>query len=158
LEAREYPDKGGYGLFALEAVAQDEVLVAWSGPVLTLAEVRALSRAEQGHTMQIDDELYLGPASMVEPADYVNHSCDPNAGIRGQVVLVALRAIAPGEEVCFDYAMADGSPFDEFECGCETAKCRGRVTGNDWQLPELWARYDGYFSAYLQRRIAKMRA
>ena len=158
LQAREHLGKGGYGLFAQETLARDEVLVAWGGPVLTFAEVQALSREAQGHTMQIDEDLYIGAVSMDEPSDYVNHSCDPNAGIRGQVVLVALREIAPGEEVCFDYAMADGSPFDEFECGCGTEHCRGRVTGGDWQRPELWERYEGYFSSYLQRRIAKMRA
>ena len=27
------------------------------------------------------------------------------------------------------------------------------VTGQDWQLPELQARYFGFFSWYLQRRI-----
>ena len=158
LVAREHPDKGGFGLFARAALARDEVLVAWGGPVLTLAEVLGLSREEQGHTMQIDEELYIGAVSMDEPADYVNHSCDPNAGIHGQIVLVAMRAIAPGEEICFDYAMADGSAFDEFECSCGAPHCRGHVTGNDWQLPELWARYDGYFSAYLQKRIEKLRA
>ena len=157
LEVREHLDKGGFGLFARVAIARDEVLVAWGGPVLTLAEVRALSREAQGHTMQIDEDLYIGAIRMDEPADYVNHSCDPNAGIRGQVVLVALRDIAPGEEVCFDYAMADGSAFDEFACSCGAPHCRGKVTGNDWQLPDLWARYEGYFSAYLQRRIEALR-
>jgi len=158
LQVREHQDKGGFGLFARSAIARDEVLVAWGGPVLTLAEVQALPREEQGHTMQIDEDLYIGAVSMDEPADYVNHSCDPNAGIHGQIVLVAMRAIAPGEEICFDYAMADGSAFDEFECSCGAPHCRGHVTGNDWQLPELWARYDGYFSAYLQKRIEKLRA
>ncbi len=158
LVARENPDKGGFGLFARVALARDEVLVAWGGPVLTLAEVLGLSREEQGHTMQIDEDLYIGAVSMDEPADYVNHSCDPNAGIHGQIVLVAMRAIAPGEEICFDYAMADGSAFDEFECSCGAPHCRGHVSGDDWKLPELWARYDGYFSAYLQKRIEKLRA
>jgi hypothetical protein len=157
LVVREHLDKGGFGLFAVSAIARDEVLVAWGGPVLTLAEVAVLSREAQGHTMQIDEDLYISAVSMDEPADYVNHSCDPNAGIHGQIVLVALRDIVPGEEICFDYAMADGSAFDEFECSCGAPHCRGRVTGNDWQLPELWERYDGYFSDYLQRRIQKMR-
>lgn len=157
LEVRAHPDKGGFGVFARAALARDEVLVAWGGPVLTPAEVQALSREEQGHTMQIEEDLYISAVSMDEPADYVNHSCDPNAGLRGQIVLVAMRNIAPDEEICFDYAMADGSAFDEFECSCGAPHCRGKVTGNDWQIPELWMRYAGYFSTYLQRRIEKLR-
>lgn len=60
------------------------------------------------------------------------------------------------EEVCFDYAMSDGSPYDEFDCTCGAADCRRRVTGNDWCRPELQQRYAGYFSPYLQRRIEQL--
>ena len=48
--------------------------------------------------------------------------------------------------------------YDEFACGCGAARCRGRVSGDDWRLPELRERYAGYFSAYLQRRIDAERA
>jgi hypothetical protein len=53
--------------------------------------------------------------------------------------------------------MCDSTPYDEFNCGCGTALCRGQVTGNDWQLPELQARYEGFFSPYLQRRIDRLK-
>ena len=66
----------------------------------------------------------------------------------GQIGVVALRDLAAGDEICIDYAMCDGSPYDEFECGCGTPTCRGRITGDDWRRPELQARYAGYFSPY----------
>jgi hypothetical protein len=88
-----------------------------------------------------------------EDADRVNHSCNPNAGIRGQVGLVAMRAIAPDEEICFDYAMSEANDIDDFDCRCGAPNCRGRVTIYDWQIPELQARYQGYFSEYIQRLI-----
>lgn len=156
LEVRAAPEKGGFAVYAREAVAKDEMLVGWGGHVVTLDEVLALPPDERGHTIQVDDLLYLAPIGMEEPADYVNHSCNPNAGIRGQIILVAMRPIAAGEEITFDYAMSDSSSFDEFECACGAPTCRGRVSGNDWQRPELWERYDGYFSAYLQRKIKSM--
>lgn len=68
-----------------------------------------------------------------------------------------MRPIGPGEEVTIDYAMCDGSPYDEFACACGSARCRGRVTGNDWRDPALWERYAGHFSPYLQRRIAALK-
>jgi hypothetical protein len=68
-----------------------------------------------------------------------------------------MRDIGPGEEITFDYAMSDGSGYDEFACACGAATCRGRVTGEDWRLPALWRRYEGYFSPYLQRRIDTLR-
>jgi hypothetical protein len=94
---------------------------------------------------------------MDEPADFINHSCDPNCGLQGQIILVAMTDIQPGEEVTFDYAMTDSSPFDEFDCSCASPRCRGKVTRDDWKLPDLWQRYEGYFSTYLGNRINKFR-
>ena len=53
--------------------------------------------------------------------------------------------------------MCDGTPYDEFECACGTSLCRGRVTGEDWRNPELWERYAGHFSPYLERRIKALK-
>ena len=157
LEVRAAPQKGGFAVFARETLAKDELLCVWTGSIATYEQMAALSDAEKSHTIQVDEGIYLIPRALDEPSDYVNHSCAPNAGIRGQISLVAMRAIAAGEEITFDYAMADSTPYDEFPCACGAPTCRGRVSGSDWRLPELWARYDGYFSAYLQARIKKMR-
>ena len=64
-----------------------------------------------------------------------------------------MRDISSGEEITYDYAMSDGSPYDEFTCSCGSPHCRGHVSGDDWRRSELWRRYAGYFSPYLQRRI-----
>jgi uncharacterized protein len=68
-----------------------------------------------------------------------------------------MRPIALGEEVCFDYATSDSTPYDEFLCGCQEPGCRGKVTAQDWRLPELIERYQRYFSPYLQIRIQHLR-
>ena len=75
-----------------------------------------------------------------------------------QIALAACRDIRAGEEVCMDYAMVDGLAYDEFDCDCGAATCRGRVTGEDWRRPELWARYGRGFSPYLLRRIERLAA
>ena len=67
--------------------------------------------------------------------------------------LTHMAASKEGEEITIDYAMCDGSAYDEFDCECGSAICRGRVSGNDWRNPTLWERYAGHFSPYLQRRI-----
>lgn len=97
-----------------------------------------------------------------EPADYTNHSCDPNAGFGGSpVTLVAMKEIAVGVEITFDYAMCECIEHltgnCDWECKCGTATCRGMFTGADWRRPELWERYGNYFSPYLLRKINYLR-
>jgi hypothetical protein len=155
LEARRLPEKGGYGVFACEPVRQGERLLVWGGDIISREQIALLPFPLQAYVVQVEEDAYLAPREYDEPetGDYINHSCDPNAGFDGQIVLIAMRDIQPDEEICIDYAMCDGSPYDEFACQCGAANCRGRITGNDWQLPELQNRYLGYFMPYLQRRI-----
>jgi uncharacterized protein len=87
---------------------------------------------------------------------HLNHSCEPNLGLQGQIVFVALRHIAADEELTFDYAMNDDEP-GEMQCFCGRPHCRGTITGSDWRKPEIQSKYIGYFSWFIQRRIDAMR-
>lgn len=147
----------GFGLYAVERIEAGELLVRWGGVVLGRSGFSGMRAALQSISLQIDDDRFLVPLHPCA-ADRVNHSCEPNAGMNGPFSLVAMRVILPGEEMCYDYAMSDGSDYDEFECGCGAPRCRGRVTGQDWRQPALWERYAGFFSPYLARRIARLRA
>lgn len=138
-------------------IPRETVLAVWGGTTFDAASFFQLPRERRQISVQIEDHIFLVPDTE-GPAEWINHSCDPNAGMLGQIVLVALRDIGVGEHICYDYAMSDGSPYDEFECSCGAPMCRKRVTGNDWQRAELWSRYDGHFSPYLQRRIQAMQA
>ncbi len=155
LEGRLIDNKGGRGVFAREKVRAKEVLVVWGGEVVTGDMLHDMSDDKHRLSIQIEEDLYLVTGEE-GPADWVNHSCDPNAGLVGQIALVALRDVRVGEEICFDYATSDGSRYDEFECHCGGKTCRHHVTGDDWKLPELQRRYAGHFSPYIQRRIDAM--
>lgn len=156
LEVRACLEKGGWGVFAKEKIKKDDLLCVWGGIAMSGEEARSQSTYRLTHGLQVEEDVYLIPIMDAEDADYFNHSCNPNAGLNGQITLVAMRDIEAGEEVCFDYAMSDSSDYDEFECHCGAPNCRKRITGNDWKLPELHERYKGYFIPYLQRRIAAL--
>ena len=152
-EGRAAPGRGE-GLFAREAIACGEPIVEWTGRALSLAQWQRVPQRIRENSVQIGDDAYLVPDVLVA-GDHVNHSCEPNAGLRGDRTIVAMRDIAAGEEITYDYAMSDGSPYDEFVCCCGAPACRGNVTGDDWRRPELQERYRGWFSPYLAARIRR---
>jgi uncharacterized protein len=150
-ESRIRPD-GERGAFALEPITRGDLIAVFGGDVHDWESLQRLSPATRSLSLQVADELFL---VSVKPGagDYLNHSCNPNAGLSGQICLVAMRDISAGEEICFDYATCDSLPYDEFSCSCGEPNCRGHVTGDDWKIKELQERYAGYFSPYLQKRI-----
>lgn len=94
-------------------------------------------------TKELADQLYenspttylfgLGNGKMVidghGTAMFINHSCDPNCETdeqEGRVWITALRTIAPGEELTYDYNLYDGDD-DEATCNCGAKSCRGTM-------------------------------
>ena len=155
-EANPAGDKG-WGSYVVEPIPAGTTVASFGGYCAPRGVLDGLPEDRRNRSIQIDDDLYLVSAEMPEPGDMVNHSCEPTCGLMGASILVAMRDLEPGDELTFDYATCDGSDYDEFSCQCGSDACRGTVTGRDWMLPELQARYDGWFSPYLARRIATAR-
>ncbi len=153
---RRVDDKGGHAVYAAQPIRKGDLLVVWSGKLVDEAALGDLPRSVRRYSLQVEEDQFLVSLTDCEPADYVNHACDPNAGLRGQIALVAMRDIEPGEEITYDYAMSDGSGYDEFECKCGSPLCRHWVGSQDWKIRELWVRYEGYFSPYIAARIAEL--
>ena len=145
----------GRGLFATAAITKGEVVVVKGGYILTRDQRDRIGEELGPSEIQITEDLFIGPTTLNERESgmmHLNHSCEPNLGLQGQIVLVAIRDIATGEELTIDYAMTDDEPY-EMECQCGSKTCRKLITGADWQKPELQKKYDGYFSWFIQRRI-----
>ena len=83
----------------------------------------------------------------------LNHSCEPTLGWRDDATLVAVRDIAAGEELTVDYATGVDDPDFVMMCHCETYRCRQVIEGTDWQIPQLQARYAGFWRPDVRRRI-----
>ncbi len=146
----------GRGLFADEDIRSGEVVAVKGGSIVTGDVLRGLQPQLGSAEIQIGDDLFICPMTEEEREGsmiFSNHSCDPNIGVRGQIVFVAMRAIAAGEELTHDWAMTDDDDAS-ITCHCGSRDCRGTVTGKDWQRRDLQERYRGYFSSYL---VEKMR-
>jgi len=64
---------------------------------------------------------------------YLNHSCDPNCEvdeIKGRVWIFAIRNIAAGEELVWDYNLYDDE--EPAPCYCGSPKCRGTMYSREW--------------------------
>ncbi len=81
-----------------------------------------------GRIMQIDVDWFLEGEGGIE--DFINHGCDPNLGFdHSGTSLVALRDIAPGEELLFHYSTCEDHAGWRQPCGCGSPLCRGVVVG-----------------------------
>lgn len=148
------------GVFAKSDIRKGERLAIFGGDVMLIDEIDDLPDKLQEYPMQIEERFVLGSRNAIDPenTDFFNHSCNSNSGFKGQIFLVAMRDIQKDEEVTFDYAMvlskSEGSNIVfEMQCQCGSPNCRGVVTEEDWKLPQLQAKYNGFFSQYLQEKI-----
>jgi hypothetical protein len=149
----------GRAVFCRSAIARGELVAVWGGVILALEQALELSPQDMTQCIQIEDSYVLWTARHRQTAaDWINHSCNPNCGISGQISVVAMRDIAPGEEICFDYAMSSSCLMDEFDCACNAVNCRGHVGADDWQRPDLQERYRGFFSSFLARKMPGLRS
>jgi len=150
----------GRGLFAAEPIATGETVAVKGGHIVGRKEIVELRRRLGPAEIQIAEDLFITPVDEEEREGsmiFSNHSCDPNIGVRGQVVFVAMRDIAAGEELTHDWAMTDYDE-DSMACRCGAASCRGTITGKDWRRAELQSRYAGYFSDYLAEKIRRLQS
>jgi len=153
LVARRSPSEG-FGVFATHPVPAGSTLCVWGGEIVPTARMLALSEGRRRFAVQVEEDLYLvTPLLGTGAADLINHSCDPTAVLWGSHSLVARHDLAVGDEVTYDYATSDANPHLGFLCRCGQARCRGRVSGDDWRDVELRSRYGDAFSPYILRRI-----
>jgi uncharacterized protein len=147
---------GGAGMFAKEEIQAGEKAVIFGG--VYTDENGAEQAQKQGKlVMQWDDDLWSVEERGDDPTYFVNHSCDPNLWMQDAFTLIARKDIQRGEEITADYALweADEGFVSQWACHCGSPRCRGKVTGKDWQLPELQQTYQQHFSPFINKRISQ---
>lgn len=150
----------GRGVFADQPFEPGELVAIWGGIVYTAEEVGLLAQVIphfNTHTLSVCEGYYLGSGNLYEfdDAELFNHSCEPNVGVRGQIVLVARRQIAAGEEMTFDYDTTEVSA-EPFNCLCGHRRCRGIIDGSGWRDPAFVERNHGFLSWYILDMLRRM--
>jgi SET domain-containing protein len=122
----------GYGVVAERAFSEGELIAEVDGIVWSDED-----DVDDTYSLWLGDGLYL---DMLDQTRWINHSCDPNAEILAEcdpawAHIVAVRPIAAGEELTYDYAF-DAEVAERCSCGAPT--CRGWIVDPD-ELPRLHA-------------------
>lgn len=126
--------KYGKGVFASENIGKGDVIHILSGERLDIKDV--VKRVLAGGEL-IDDPLQIGRRTYLDLDQLsrtFNHSCDPNAGVRGVSELFALREIGRGEEITYDYSLTITPTQWAMKCQCGSSKCR-QVIGDILSVP-----------------------
>lgn len=136
----------GLGVFALDDINKDEVIAMFDGDIY--------DEEFDGWTDEIlDHVIQFAPLKWRDSkgiARRLNHSCEPNCGIKDLFKIVAMRDIKKGEELTWDYEMTEKNEFGwRMKCRCCTESCR-KVIGNFKNMPlEVRKKYEGYISEWL---------
>ena len=130
----------GKGVFAVQDIAQGEVLVEYTGEVIGWQEAQDRhphDPLQPNHTFyfHVDEDRVIDANYGGNSARWINHSCDPNCFADeqdGRIFITALRNIKAGEELNYDYGLIIEERYTkklkaEYPCWCGSTNCRGTL-------------------------------
>lgn len=126
----------GKGIFTSKDIKKGSVICTFNGRKMTFIEAKALGRNES-YALQIGHDLYI---YLDAPEKFINHSCEPNCGLRG-LELIALADIKAGEQLFYDYSTTMLERSWTMVCHCGTKNCRKIITDFDLTPQATQAKY-----------------
>ena len=142
--------KRGFGraVYAKAPIRAGETVAVFDGPFLD-ENFTDWTDDLRNHAIQYAKNAWRDSIGI---ARYVNHSCEPNCGIKNYFSVVAMRDIAKGEQITWDYEMTEKSTWWRMHCRCGTPSCRGKI-GNYANMPRaVRAKYKGFISEWLTKK------
>lgn len=116
------------GVYTTTPYKKDTPIVEYTGPIVTRERADELYEGRPyTYLFGLDDGRIIDGHGV---AAFINHCCDPNCEtdeIEGKIWIIALRDIAAGEELTYDYCLFDGEEDDEAPCHCGAKGCRGTM-------------------------------
>jgi hypothetical protein len=124
----------GKGCFAARDIRQGEQFLQVDDSRVVDAAHPLLPGEDQRHC----DYLAQGKIVLLQvPERHINHCCQPNAiviTVGGERWNIALRDIAPGEEITHDYCInSEGDKL--WACNCGAPRCRKKIHSDFFHLP-----------------------
>lgn len=145
----------GAGLFALRSFAAGDAILAIDGR-MQAGPTRFSIQLDVDAHIEADAALPDAEMRTRHPWRFLNHACDPNAGIAGRT-LVALRNIEAGDQLTFDYTTTEADMAEPFDCRCGSGSCIGRVRGFAHLSDELKRQRAGRVAPHLRALLGAAR-
>ncbi len=132
----------GRGVYTRTPIPVGTAIIPFTGPLVPRVDLPHPSAPHYEHYTQIDTDLYMGPSGALD--DLINHSCDPNCGIRQMsygFMCFAIRPIQKDEELSWDYASLQNSGWWSMQCKCGSPLCRGYISDFRALPPSIQEKY-----------------
>lgn len=141
-------DHGPFGelIRAVKPIRAGEVIFYLSGEIV-------------GHptkyTIQLDETRHVVTANGLWKS--MNHACEPNVRIDVTTrEMIAIRDLAPGEELTFNYNTTEWDMASPFGCGCGAPTCAGTIRGFKYLSAEQRAALKPYLSPFIASRFDRI--
>lgn len=142
----------GKGIMAGEDIKKGDLIRYIKGEIKFLSIKSKEDSLSYPNWIGIDKGVWIDPD---HPHQYLNHSCDPTAGIKGKVSIVALKNIKEGEEITIDYSIIEGDDLWEMPCSCGSKDCRKIIRSIQYLPKKTYKKYLPFIPKYFQRLYNK---
>ena len=131
----------GKAVFANKDFNKGDSIIEFRGKIYRRKDRSKGLHSKINHYLQIGKDLYLGPSKRID--DYINHSCNPNCGIKisDRIGLFAIKQIRKGAEITFDYSTTMDEDYWEMDCSCGSRNCRKRIRDFKYLPKKLQRKY-----------------
>ncbi|HAE36862.1 MAG: Nuclear protein SET [Candidatus Nomurabacteria bacterium GW2011_GWF2_35_66] len=139
----------GVGLFALKNIKKGKIVLVVKGErIKFLIDSDDQAKTAELNWFGFSKNTWIGVSNNL--CDFINHSCNPNVGVKGQVTLVAIRDIKKDEEITLDYSLNEADIFWNMKCNCGEKNCRKIIKSIQFISKEKYKKYKKYIPQYFK--------
>jgi hypothetical protein len=136
----------GEGIFTMADIKKGDLIFVWEGQKKS---GRSYPWYFGTRWLQVGQYEWIAPTRN-SPGWYINHSCNPNSGIKDSIKIVAMKNIRRGEEVTIDYSTFESEKGWRLKCHCKNKNCRRIIRSYEFLPPKLKQKYRDFISEYLK--------
>lgn len=138
----------GTGIFAAENIKKGEYVCKIEGKKIKWVYNEKTDRQKCANWFGISKNFWIDPSY---PLSQLNHSCNPNIGLKGMIRFYSLRDIEAGEEITFDYSTSEEESEWVMKCLCGSKNCRKEITSIQFLNKKIFNHYLPYIPTYFQK-------